>query len=249
MINNKLKFSGGGGINCQNKLIFTYNGSFIVPEGVSQIRVSGCAAGGDGIANKLGDSGFGLAGEFVIDKLLAVTPKEVIDITVGKGNTIIGTYLTLIANSAKVDCECHKLGFKTGIAGTRYSDVDTGNGYSGAFGFGGGNGLYSYYHSSSASGIKKAGKSLGCYYGDIVSLGGEKIGTDALDSYSGKPGKVYGSGAGGGVVPISDYAKTGGGGAGGYGAGGGAPGGYGNSYGMYYGNPGQGTPGIVIIEW
>lgn len=248
MINNKLKISGGG-INCQNKLIFASNGSFIVPEGVTQIIVSGCAAGGDGLENKSGSSGNGAAGEFVIDKALTVTPKEEINVIVGRGNTVVGDYLTLIANSIKVDYECYKLGYKTGTAGTRYSQTDRicGNGYSGAFGYGGGAGGLRDAWDSGGDTVYKPGPTLGAWLGEEVSEGGLAKGSQASESGNGSNGKVYGSGAGG--IGKNSSEIPGGGGAGGYGAGGGAPGLYTSRYKSDYGNPGQGAPGIVIIEW
>lgn len=230
-------------------MIFTSNGTFKVPEGVTQIIVSGCAAGGNGIENQSGSNGNGLAGEFVIDKALLVIPKEEISIVVGRGNTIIGNYLTLIANTLKIDCECFKLGYKTGIKGTRYSGADRicGNAYSGAFGYGGGAGGLADYDSSGTS-TYEPGPTIGVWYGDNVSEGGLAVGSSIKDNANGTAGKVYGSGSGG-IASTSNSCIASGGGAGGYGAGGGAPGVYVTRYSSTYGKPGQGSPGIVIIEW
>ena len=227
MINNQLKYSGGG-INCQNKMIFTSSGTFKVPEGVTQIFVSGCAAGGSGLEKKYGNNGAGMAGEFVIDKAFNVKPKSTIEITVGTGNTIIGELITLIANSLKFDFECDKLGYKTGIIGSKEGDSDSGHGFSGAFGFGGGNGGFdSTYYSSGK--IVLPGMGLGIQY---LSNGIE--GEYLMGSSDGTR---------------STQSETGdGGNAGGYGAGGGAPG-MSKRYSSYYGKVGLGSPGIVIIEW
>lgn len=153
-----------------------------------------------------------------------------------------------MANSIKVDYECYKLGYKTGTAGTRYNQEERicGNGYSGAFGYGGGAGELRDAWESSYS-LYKPGPTLGAWLGEKVSEGGLAKGSEASESGNGSIGKVYGSGSGGVSKTSSDY--PGGGGAGGYGAGGGAPGLYTSRYSSSYGNPGQGSPGIVIIEW
>ncbi|OWF77952.1 hypothetical protein B4900_14915 [Yersinia rohdei] len=73
---------------------FTSSGSFIVPEGVTKIWVSGCAAGGGGGSSLAtnsasfvtGGSGGG-AGQPVIRFLLTVTPGQVIPVTIGLGGT------------------------------------------------------------------------------------------------------------------------------------------------------------------
>lgn len=71
---------------------FTSSGSFIVPEGVFTIWVSGCAAGGgggsslasDGSSFVTGGSGGG-AGQSVMCIPITVTPGQVIPVTIGTG--------------------------------------------------------------------------------------------------------------------------------------------------------------------
>lgn len=73
---------------------FTSSGSFTVPANVTQIWVSGCAAGGGGgsslatnsVSFVTGGSGGG-AGQPVIRFLLTVTPGQVIPVTIGIGGT------------------------------------------------------------------------------------------------------------------------------------------------------------------
>ncbi|CNK94124.1 Uncharacterised protein [Yersinia frederiksenii] len=73
---------------------FTSSGSFIVPEGVFTIWVSGCAAGGGGGSSLAtnsssfvtGGSGGG-AGQPVIRFPITVTPGQVIPVTIGIGGT------------------------------------------------------------------------------------------------------------------------------------------------------------------
>lgn len=214
---------------------------------MTQIFISACASGGDGIAKKVGPSGAGLAGDFVIEEKVNVIPKEEIEITVGKGNTIVGGYVSLIANSKRINFECNKLGFKTGVVGNQ-DENSAGNAPSGSFGYGGGNGAYRYeYYSNQRE--YTLGTGLGILHGKEVSLGG----TGNAGGINGNNGFLMGSGAGGDKHNSYSLKEKfpGGGGAGGYGAGGGAPGGY--TYGGAdtdsSGNPGQGSPGIVIIEW
>ncbi|CNI32897.1 tail fiber repeat 2-containing protein [Yersinia frederiksenii] len=82
---------------------FTSSGSFIVPEGVFTIWVSGCAAGGGGGSSLstnsssfvTGGSGGG-AGQPVIRFPITVTPGQVIPVTIGIG----GTGATAATNNA-----------------------------------------------------------------------------------------------------------------------------------------------------
>lgn len=73
---------------------FTSSGSFTVPDGVTQIFVSGCAAGGGGGSSLAtnsssfltGGSGGG-AGQPALNVPITVTPGQVIPITIGTGGT------------------------------------------------------------------------------------------------------------------------------------------------------------------
>ncbi|EJM09730.1 hypothetical protein PMI21_05462 [Pseudomonas sp. GM18] len=74
---------------------FTSSGSFTVPAGVTQIYVSGCAGGGGGggtfnigaTGNISAGGGGGGAGQSIIRQAYAVTPGQVIAITIGSGGT------------------------------------------------------------------------------------------------------------------------------------------------------------------
>lgn len=82
---------------------FTSSGSFIVPDNVTQIWVSGCAAGGGGGASLgtdsrsfvTGGSGGG-AGQPALRVPITVTPGQVIPVTIGTG----GTGATAATNNA-----------------------------------------------------------------------------------------------------------------------------------------------------
>lgn len=230
--------------------MFTENGTFIVPAGITEIYISACAAGGDGAvgSDSAGGAG-GKAGEFIIQERVTVSPGEMFTFTVGSGNTIINSESsytkTLIANSIMAATTINFLGYKTGynatIGGivndsgeltTTYADSFGKPGYGGAFGFGGGGGLR-----HSISGSHKVKMSRGGSEYDLESNrlnyspnrnaslvnGGDAEYSIARDGYT------YGSkGAN----------------AGGYGAGGGGGGGNNTSY-----SGGKGSPGMIFIEW
>lgn len=233
MVGNFLKVGKSKG-NYQNKMIFTESGTFTVPDGITQIFVSGCAAGGSP-----------KAGEFCIEEIFKVIKNQSISITVGTGNTVIGDLKTMIANSIEVNFECHKLGYKTGVAGEpAVFKVNTGSAFSGAFGFGGGNGGVHDTWSSSDTYFSAPGRRNGVLLGKEMSKGGVGIGGMS----GGESGRLFCGGAGG-AADYSKQAGGAGGGAGGYGAGGGRAGWASSRYSTYNGNPGEGSPGIVIIEW
>lgn len=110
----------------QRKAIFTANGSFIVPAGVTKIYVSACggggggagAAGNNGISGNAGGGGGGGAGQSVLRAPYTVTPGQTIAITIGGGgsagaggvsnfggnsgsggSTVIGSLVTLAGGS------------------------------------------------------------------------------------------------------------------------------------------------------
>lgn len=144
----------------QNRIMITSNTIWRVPVGVKQIRVSACAAGGDGgVATKYSDNmdnvvqgtkpgAPGKAGEFILWKIFNVDQRKMISITVGDGNTVIGDLQTLIAASLEMSYETDMFGIRLGITGeggTTGSEEDGEDhpgkggkgGYGGAFGIGG----------------------------------------------------------------------------------------------------------------
>ena len=131
--------------NLSGSKTFTANGSWTVPAGVTSVKVTGCAAGGTYYA-----------GEYAYEKSITVKPGEVIAITVGSGNTIFGSYLTLLAANCSTSFVNNKLGYTTGYDGGNglkglddegfiYTYGGKGGaggsgGIGGAFGYGGGGG-------------------------------------------------------------------------------------------------------------
>lgn len=96
------------------------NGVFTVPDEVTQIKVSACAAGG-----------LVYAGEYCLNKIINVTPGEKIAITVGSGKTVIGSYIQLNpANCAEnLNSDTLGIGVTLGVKG-----IDGNNGVRGSDG-------------------------------------------------------------------------------------------------------------------
>lgn len=207
----------------------TSSGSFTVPDGVTELWISGCAGGAGGGGSQttsnvtVAGSGGGSSGGFVQRFKLTVTPGQVIPYTIGAagtggsagggiggdgGNTTFGSSITL-------------LGGKGGAVGQSSSDSASGGigGMGGPTGSGGG-------------------------YG---SWGGDSQNINGGGAYGGKGGDCpFGSAGGqvrGNVNPIAGMDAVG------YGAGGGGAGGA-NVNGAHAGaKGGNGAPGVLFIEW
>lgn len=233
---------------------FTQNGTFTVPNFVTAIKVSACAAGISPYA-----------GEGIVDQIFNVTPGQIIELTIGSGNTVIGDLITLIAGTKASSTPTTKLGYAAGYGGGA-SSSNVG-GYGGFFGFGGGAGGYATSTASARRGGGGGGGIAGDGSAGTASAGGagggstggkggvsttshdtKTGGNDALSgkiiysggngSTGGGGGSIYGAGGGGGAFSGSSPVFGGGGGAGGYGAGGGT--------GYAKGAP---SNGMVLIEW
>ena len=223
------KFLQNLGLHETGFATLTSSGNFTVPEGVTELWISGCAGGAGGGGSQttsnatVAGSGGGSSGGFVQRFKLAVTPGQVIPYTIGAagtggaagggiggdgGNTTFGSYLTL-------------LGGKGGAVGQSASDSASGGigGLGGPTGSGGGHG----------------------------SWGGDSQNTNGGGAYGGKGGDCpFGSAGGqvrGNVNPIAGMDAVG------YGAGGGGAGGA-NMNGAHTGaKGGNGAPGVLFIEW
>lgn len=229
---------------------FTQDGTFTVPNFVNAIKVSACAAG-------VGR----YAGEYLIDQVYNVTPGQIIELTIGAGNTVIGALATLIAGTVSAAVPTTKLGYAAGYNGGNGRSLGNG-GYGGAFGYGGGgatasNTAYGYGGGGGAGigGNGGAGStSSGSGGGSTGGAGGSAnspnggnaksgrliyIGS-TLNDVKGGDGSIYGGGGGGGKKEAV-MTPGGGGAAGGYGAGCG-----GNGDGTYTADP---SHGMVLIEW
>jgi hypothetical protein len=219
---------------------FTANGSFTVPAGVEKIWISGVAGGGGGSGGSGQISSFGSyvylgsgggSGQAVFRRGgVAVTPGEVIPITIGLGgaggaggagggslgaagsdgtDTIVGTYVTLIHGGGGGTA----IGGEGGLGGTFGSLID---GQDGADGAGGDSFVID-------------GTSLNFYSGDggsnLFGAGGRgrKMYVGATPAPAGRIGTGYGSGGSGGS--------------------------YTTAAGVAGGNGRAGADGMVLIEW
>lgn len=229
---------------------FTQDGTFTVPNFVNAIKVSACAAGAGRYA-----------GEYLIDQVYNVSPGDIIELTIGAGNTVIGELATLIAGTVASSQPTTKLGYAAGYNGGNGRSLANG-GYGGAFGYGGGGATASNtaygYGGGGGAGIGGNGgagtTSSGSGGGSTGGAGGSASspnGGDAkngrliyigstLNDVKGGDGSIYGGGGGGGKKEAV-MTPGGGGAAGGYGAGCG-----GNGDGTYTADA---SHGMVLIEW
>ena len=207
---------------------FDVSGKFTVPEGVTEVYLSGCGGGGGGAGGGCrtntaewgGGGGGGGAGKPVIKQVVAVTPGEVIDILIGSG----GTGGKASANAS---------GTYGGDGGlTKFGGYLTLPG--GSSGVPGGGG------SANAGGAGGGGYPSGSMGNDGIAS------TGVIGSGSGGAG-ASGPFGGGGGAPRSSAGGSSGGNSGyssyGYGAGG-----AGGSTGVN-GFGGAGAPGLLIVEW
>lgn len=69
------------------KTVFTSNGTFTVPEGITSVWASGCAGGGGGGSSYTSQSGGGGGGygQWVLNQPLSVTPGDTLTVTIGDG--------------------------------------------------------------------------------------------------------------------------------------------------------------------
>lgn len=239
--------------------VFLSDGTFTVPDGVTEISVYACAAGGAYYA-----------GEYAINRKIKVQPKESIAIKTGADKeTQIGSYLRLskAASGDSLNTDTLGIGITLGIEGNAGEDGSSGYfqssrgfggkaGCGGAFGFGGPGGGGGAAAPQNIGGTVSGGRSGSPVGVDTsISIGGETIpisksknGTSGID---GKAERPEGS-------PVKRYYGAGGrgGNAGGFGAGGGRKGSNGSGWGaeeMYLngtqGDDGKGSPGFVCILW
>lgn len=205
--------------------VFTTNGTFTVPLGVTLIRVSACAAGGGGgggaghVANFQYHGAGGGAGQSVQRLAYSVAPQTTINISIG-GPGAGG------AGGAPGNA---------GIRGTSGGNTVL----SGAIdltltGGSGGDGGTSGGPAAGGAGFPKGSSAFG---GQIAAV------SSFMTSGSGASGAF---GGGGGAVAASSFTVPGNP-AYGYGAGGG--GGAAPSASAYGGNGGSGAPSIIILEW
>ncbi|MDD0969732.1 phage tail protein [Pseudomonas aphyarum] len=207
----------------------TVSGTLVIPPGISTIYASGCAGGGGGgscpggsSACATGGSGGG-AGQSVMRLPIAVTQGQVIPYTVGAAGVGSANYLSPATAGGST---------MLGEAGALLKLLGGGAGITGsnaAGAIGGPFGGVGYPSGSDADDV-------------IPNNHGGAGGHGASGPFGGGGARSRGGSAGGGGTLVNRTAH-------GFGAGGGGAGGYYLS-GSGYGSPGgNGSPGLLIIEW
>lgn len=237
--------------------IFTSNGTFKVPPGIDTIFVTAIAAGNSGESGTTGGTGDtteriggnggnggrgGNAGQKVINLPINITPNSSVSVTVGSGNTIFGSHLTLIKGGGQ-------WGGAGGKGGNPISDgnslfnIPGATGYADIWGTGADGDNNEVVSASDTVGSPggKGGRGASGIFSNLMTYGG-----DGGNGGNGSYDKYATAGVSGSAAPTWDYGSGGGGGGGGGGSGrshdgdpAGAPGGAG----------GAGRPGILIVRW
>lgn len=209
---------------------FTSSGTFVVPPGVAQLYVSGCAGGGggagaagnNGIALSAGGGGGGSAGQAILKMPFAVTAGQSIAITIGVGGAGGAGGAAGVTNGS--------IGGQGGatIIGSLITLTLGGGAAAGANGGG----------SIGAGGLGGGGFPNGSAGAD--GQGGGFGGAGASAAFGGGGGTVRGVASGAGIAGVlgGGFGTGGGGGSACYGAATGAG-----------GAGGAGAPGFALIEW
>jgi len=213
---------------------FEANGNFVVPFGITQIRVTACAAGGGGgtcgaSSNKTGGGGGG-GGQAILNQLFTVSANQNIAITIGTGggnetvggNTVIGSLITLTGGRGGLIANNSSGGSQGGAAG--------GTG-------GGGGGKSGGYHMPSESVVYLNGVAGSPGISGTGGVGGNAVqGVSAASGGGGGGGSIGNGGSGGNHNATGGNGSRGGGGGG---TGGNGPG----------SSAGRGGNGYVKIEF
>lgn len=228
--------------------IFTEDGVFRVPEGVTSVRVmcyGGGGAGGEYGSNSNTSSyyGGGGGGGYYAESDISVTPGEHIPITIGLGGISDNGYFSSNGGTTSFGTYLSADGGEAGTAG----GGDGGTGGSGGSGGGGGTTNYSNMHANGGRGYQFGGGGGGSpnysYLAtQTVALGGSMGGAGGINTGAGSAGvdttnldvpfpgvapggsgsdSGRGSGGGGGYGSAGGKGTGGGGGGGGYGGDGG----------------------------
>ena len=200
---------GGGTQKIGWQSIFTSNGTFTVPEGVTSITVQAWGGGGAGGAGYLQgqtrrSGGGGGGGAYDIRSNIGVAPSQTYTVTIGSGGTTStpngGTSsatfgaVTITALGGSSGGAATSGGQGTngsgGVGGTA-GTFSGGNGANGAESYGGGGG-------SSAGTNSNGNNATGQTGGAAVTNGGAGGNGNSIDGGNGLPGSIPGGGGGGG---------------------------------------------------
>ncbi|UJL36112.1 carbohydrate kinase [Pantoea agglomerans] len=223
--------------NRQQKYIAS--GSFTVPDGVTTIYLSGCAAGGGGASGATnnggqsslvggGGGGGGGAGQSIIKQAYSVTPGQVISITIGSGGngaqapTSGGGYNGNAGGNTTVSGLVTLIGGTGGYAGGIVTNNSAGGGGAGGYG---GEGYPAGASGADGNYAGNGGSGASSMFGGGGG-GSRAIKSNPTDTHLlGQPAYGYGSG------------------------GGGSGGAYGANVALVSYAAGNGAPGLIIVEW
>lgn len=229
---------------------FLNSGSFTVPDDVYKIYVTACAGGASGGCITSGDSYYvrgGNAGQFIYRKPFSVTPKTIIQITLGNGgvpvvsvpsnkylakpggDTIIGDLITL--KGGTVDLYNNNGNAFAGVINCPALTDSTGDDY---------DYIATVVNYGENSAVNVGGR-CGVPYINRGSLSLIPSGGGASLGKGGNAGNIIPND--GTQVPATNGEKGSGGGGAGY-----RYGKYSNSYWTFY-EPGSGGDGYCLIEW
>ena len=219
-----------GNTGSTGKQVITTPSTWTVPDGVTTVYISQCGGGGGG-STIFGCGGGG--GASVYRQPVTVSPTETITCTIGVGGaggssyaTSNTNYLSSFSNCSGTDGGTTTFGSYVSTKGGRGSTVSS-SGY--VVGVAGGNG----------------GTSGACIQLSLYDSGSN-------ETFNGGNGgsSMFGAGGSGGYANMSTAAITAGGDGAGYGAGGGGGALFvrGSGIGIWT-RAGNGTNGVIIIEW
>jgi hypothetical protein len=230
----KIVFDGMNSQNGHKTRIYLTTGTFLVPANVSEVWITGCAAGGNGGTGGAGGTsggGGGGGGELVWKKKIPVTAGAAIAVSIGGAGSTTSFGTTVLNHGV------NGVNGASGGAGGAGGALSLGDEAGGAGGDGGTNSSWAGGTSTSFSN----GGLAGAYYaggGGGASIGMFASYRKSTAGVGGGAGGAFGGGGGGGLTG----GGAGIGGTGGYGGGGGG-GAVASSAG------GAGGPAIIIVEW
>ncbi len=230
-----------------DSLLFTSNGSFVVPVGVTAVKVLVVGGGGGGACGHQGGGGSG----YVASNLINVISGQSISITVGTGGAGGTTNGSTSSNGTSSSFGSYLTA--NGGYGTQYSGGNGGSGGGGAgnsgYGGAGGTGGLNGYSGAWTGGGTGQGN-----YTSLLSIFLENTFTAGSGGAGGTSSHGGGGGGGGilfngtGIYGTNGAMSTSGKGGYGYGSGGGA-GGYQSTWSPQYAWGGAGANGLVYVEY
>jgi hypothetical protein len=129
--------SGGGGGGFTAMQVFTSNGTFTVPTGITTVKVTVVGGGGGGGAGQCAPGGAGGGGGTAIEYITGLTPGGTVTVTVGAAGTSGGSFSTGQPGGAGGTSSFGAFCSATGGGGGAGGSSGTGTGGTGGLGSGG----------------------------------------------------------------------------------------------------------------